>query len=111
MEGWGHKTGMERPRGCGWLRCIAAIGKQSLHFLHLEWTTLGSVLQQGKIGQKLKNNNPTGREIPIKNEDGDQLFPSVTIWDMALEANFGNDPAKPFKYDTTNCPGLELKAK
>jgi hypothetical protein len=25
-----------------------------------------------------------------------------------IEANFGDDPAKPFEYDIKNCPGLGL---
>jgi hypothetical protein len=49
----------------------------------------------------------TGRQIPIE-PTGDHLFPTVTIWDMTLEANFGHDSAKPFKHDIVNCPGLDL---
>jgi hypothetical protein len=26
--------------------------------------------------------------------------------DMPLQTNFGDDPAKPFKYDIEKCPGL-----
>jgi hypothetical protein len=52
----------------------------------------------------------TGRQIPIEPEYGKRLFPTVTIWDMTLEANFGDDlVAKPFMYDSLNCPGLDLK--
>jgi hypothetical protein len=25
---------------------------------------------------------------------------------MSFKANFGNDPAKPFKYDIEKCPGM-----
>jgi hypothetical protein len=28
--------------------------------------------------------------------------------DMTLHTNFGDDPAKPFKYDIEKCPGLGL---
>jgi hypothetical protein len=43
----------------------------------------------------------------------DRLFPAVKIfWEFdsisSFEANFGDDPAKPFEYDIQNCPGLEL---
>jgi hypothetical protein len=40
----------------------------------------------------------------------DRLFPTVTMAPSypPLEANFGDDPAKPFEYDIHNCPGLEL---
>jgi hypothetical protein len=49
-----------------------------------------------------------GRKILI-NPTVDRLFPAVTMWeDETFEANFGNDPAKPFKYDIHNCPGLKL---
>jgi hypothetical protein len=41
----------------------------------------------------------------------DRLFPTVHLFaNTLLEANFGNDPAKPFKYDIQNCPGLDLPA-
>jgi hypothetical protein len=26
--------------------------------------------------------------------------------EMSFKANFGNDPAKPFKYDIEKCPGM-----
>jgi hypothetical protein len=40
----------------------------------------------------------------------DRLFPTVTLWvGMSLEANFGNNPAKPFEYDIKKCPGMGLE--
>jgi hypothetical protein len=49
-----------------------------------------------------------GRKIPIS-PTVDRLFPAVTIRpDESFEANFGDDPAKPFEYDIYNCPGLGL---
>jgi hypothetical protein len=47
----------------------------------------------------------TGRQIPI-NPVGDHLFPTVRMWDLALEANFGGNPQKPFKYDIETRPGM-----
>jgi hypothetical protein len=38
----------------------------------------------------------------------DRLFPTVRKLYVPLEANFGDDPAKPFKYDIDKCPGLNL---
>jgi hypothetical protein len=39
----------------------------------------------------------------------DRLFPAVKMMPVkSLEANFGDDPAKPFEYDIHTCPGLEL---
>jgi hypothetical protein len=37
-------------------------------------------------------------------------FPAFTIMAemTAIEANFGDYPAKPFEYDIHNCPGLEM---
>jgi hypothetical protein len=29
------------------------------------------------------------------------------LGNVSVEANFGNDLAKPFKYDIEKCPGLE----
>jgi hypothetical protein len=38
-----------------------------------------------------------------------RLFPAVSMGlDESIEANFDDDPAKPFEYDIKNCPGLEL---
>jgi hypothetical protein len=41
----------------------------------------------------------------------DRLFPAVKMMapaHVSIEANFGDDPAKPFEYDIHTCPGLEL---
>jgi hypothetical protein len=51
-----------------------------------------------------------GKQIQI-NPSADCLYPLVTMRDfadMTLETNFGDDPAKPFKYDIEKCPGLGL---
>jgi hypothetical protein len=37
----------------------------------------------------------------------DQLFPTVEVG-FTVEANFGDDLAKPFEYDVKNCPGMGL---
>jgi hypothetical protein len=41
----------------------------------------------------------------------DYLFPTVTLWDemSSIEANFGDNPAKPFAYDIQKCPGMGLE--
>jgi hypothetical protein len=40
-----------------------------------------------------------GRQIPIS-PSVDRLFPAIEMFDvLSLEANFGDDPAKPFKFD------------
>jgi hypothetical protein len=50
----------------------------------------------------------TGKQIPI-NPTVDFLIPTVSIRDILVEANFGDDQqAKPFKYDIGKCPGLVL---
>jgi hypothetical protein len=37
----------------------------------------------------------------------DTLYPTVSIYESAsIEANFGDDSAKPFKYDIKKCPGM-----
>jgi hypothetical protein len=41
----------------------------------------------------------------------DCLYPIVIMEansNMHLQTNFGDDPAKPFKYDIEKCPGLGL---
>jgi hypothetical protein len=42
---------------------------------------------------------------PIK-PTGDCLYPTLTMMDASIEANFGDNPANPFKYDLDKCPGL-----
>jgi hypothetical protein len=86
--------------GCGLL--IGRNGKLSLFF------TLNGILL-GKFHRDVfeENYNFTGRQMPT--EHNQELFPTVTIWDMTLEANFGDDlAAKSFKYDIGTCPGLDL---
>jgi hypothetical protein len=34
------------------------------------------------------------------------LYPTLEMCNISLEANFGNDPEKPFAYDVTKCPGM-----
>jgi hypothetical protein len=47
----------------------------------------------------------TGQQIPI-DPSGNRLFPTVCMTKVKLKANFGDNPAKPFKYDIKKCPGL-----
>jgi hypothetical protein len=48
----------------------------------------------------------TVKQIPI-DPTADRLFPTVTLWkNVSVEANFGDDLAKPFKYNIEKCPGL-----
>jgi hypothetical protein len=50
--------------------------------------------------------NFTGKQIPI-DYTGDCLIPTIKIGDVSVKANFGDNPAKPFKYDIgRKCPGL-----
>jgi hypothetical protein len=53
------------------------------------------------------------RSIPIPrtqhNPSVDYLFPTVCMRNFTLEANFGDDEAKPFVYDVETCPGLVLE--
>jgi hypothetical protein len=51
----------------------------------------------------------SGRQFPI-DPTVDHLLPTVSLWgDMSVEANFGDNPAKPFEYDIKKCPGMELE--
>jgi hypothetical protein len=51
----------------------------------------------------------TGKPIPI-NSTMDHLFPTLSILGIAsVEANFGDDMTKPFRYDIDKCPGLNLE--
>jgi hypothetical protein len=52
--------------------------------------------------------NLKGKQIAIS-PSVDCLFPTIYIWDTPLEANFGDDLAKPFKYTTGTCPGVEFE--
>jgi hypothetical protein len=50
--------------------------------------------------------NPTGKPTPISSSVH-RLYPTVTIEeDTSLEANFGDNPAKPFCFDIAKCPQL-----
>jgi hypothetical protein len=48
-----------------------------------------------------------GKQIPISPSVA-FLYPTIRMWEFYSEANFGDDPAKPFEYDVKNCPGLGL---
>jgi hypothetical protein len=51
--------------------------------------------------------NFTGKQIPINPATGNCLIPTIALWDhVSVEANFGDDSAKPFKYNVETCPGL-----
>jgi hypothetical protein len=54
------------------------------------------------------NKNYSDRQFPIE-PTVDHLVPTVTMWDMSMEANFGDNPAKPFEYDIKKCPGMGLE--
>jgi hypothetical protein len=47
----------------------------------------------------------TGKQIPIT-PTVDCLYPTINMWRVSMEANFGDDPAKPFKYDVEKCSGM-----
>jgi hypothetical protein len=34
------------------------------------------------------------------------LTPTIKMMDSSVEANFGHDLAKPFKYNIEKCPGM-----
>jgi hypothetical protein len=34
------------------------------------------------------------------------LYPTLEMRKVSVEANFGNDPAKPFAYNIEECPGM-----
>jgi hypothetical protein len=52
----------------------------------------------------------TGKQIPNDHPMvGDLLFPTVLMWNISLEANFGYDTSKRFKYDTDKFPGLVMQ--
>jgi hypothetical protein len=42
--------------------------------------------------------NFTGKKMPI-GHPGDCLFPTLRLREASVEANFGDDSAKPFRYD------------
>jgi hypothetical protein len=50
----------------------------------------------------------TGKQIPIIST-ATSLYPTVSMYGFgygSVEANFGDNPAKPFKYDIKKCSGL-----
>jgi hypothetical protein len=55
----------------------------------------------------------TGKQIPMKSIVN-PLYPTVSLYGsgddgynhISVEANFGDDSAKPFKYDIKKCPGM-----
>jgi hypothetical protein len=54
-------------------------------------------------------NNFSDRQIQI-NPTVDHLVPTVALRDgVSVEANFGENPAKPFEYDIEKCPGMGLE--
>jgi hypothetical protein len=44
--------------------------------------------------------------MPISPSAVDCLYPAVEIRSVSVEANFGNDSAKPFAYNIGECPGM-----
>jgi hypothetical protein len=91
--------------GCG---IVANSGNCLAIFFTLNGILLGEFMREFGIGywEMKKTKKFTGKPIPIA-VDVDVLIPTVTIWDVSLEANFGDNLAnKPFKYDVSTCPGL-----
>jgi hypothetical protein len=76
-------------------------------FFTLDGILLGEFLFKMHLNSEFYSNlNPTGKPIPIKPVIHG-LYPTVTIGkNTSLEANFGDDPAKPFSFDITKCPRL-----
>jgi hypothetical protein len=87
--------------GCGLL--LNSQGKLTIFFT-------GNGILMGlcmKIGISSRMLNFAGKQIPINPETGNCLIPTIALWDhVSVEANFGDDSAKPFKYDIKKCPGL-----
>jgi hypothetical protein len=53
-------------------------------------------------------NEFAGKKIPISPVEN-CLFPTIKICgDICLEANFGDDPTKPFIFDILKCPELNF---
>jgi hypothetical protein len=51
----------------------------------------------------------TGKQIPI-NSTVNLLYPTVIMpGNFPVQANFGENPAKPFKYDIKECPEMVFK--
>jgi hypothetical protein len=54
------------------------------------------------------NSEFTGRPFPIS-PTVDHLFPTVQVYIVNFDINFGYDPAIPFKYNTKRCSGLSYE--
>jgi hypothetical protein len=55
----------------------------------------------------IRKNHFTGKQIKIIHPGVNCLYPTATLWENeSLEANFGDDPEKPFKYDIEKFAGL-----
>jgi hypothetical protein len=50
----------------------------------------------------------TGKPIPISPSVG-CLWPTVKMLDASVEFNFGDNLAKPFKFDVEKCPELTFQ--
>jgi hypothetical protein len=46
-----------------------------------------------------------GKQIPIS-PTSNHLIPTIRAKQIAVEVNFGDNPAKPFKFDLKKCHGL-----
>jgi hypothetical protein len=46
-----------------------------------------------------------GKQMPIS-PSMDCLYATLELCHASMEANFGNDPAKPFAYNIEECPGM-----
>jgi hypothetical protein len=50
-----------------------------------------------------------GKQIPIS-PTASTLYPTITTTGtFSVDANFGDDSAKPFRYDINKCPGLNME--
>jgi hypothetical protein len=48
----------------------------------------------------------SGKRISINHLPENDLLPTINMCNALLEANFGENPAKPFKFYINACPGL-----
>jgi hypothetical protein len=88
--------------GCGILLCPE--NNMSI-FCTLNGILIGQSMQKGLA----QNDNIffQGKQFPVPKPAVDRLYPTITMWSsLSLEANFGEDPAKPFQYNIDTCPGL-----
>jgi hypothetical protein len=78
-------------------------------FFTVNGILIGSVFDILRSPNKNDCISGQGHQFPI-NPTVDYLIPTVTLLDdMSLEANFGDNPAKPFEYDIKKCPGMGLE--